>query len=208
MGCRKREFEGIPLKDDKMAKLIERNEIILIGPVGAGKSTLGKLLSKALHLPQCSMDEYRWNYYNEIGYDDAFAKELGKKEGFWALYMYWKEFECYAVERLLSEHHDCVIDFGAGHAVYENGNHLDRAKKAMEPFQNVVLILPSADTAESISTLNKRNGDEENPNRMSINAHFVKHPSIRDLAKLTVYTHGKTPDETRDEILSTVKLKV
>jgi len=33
------------------------------------------------------------------------------------------------------------------------------------------------------------------------NEYFVKHPSNYELAKFTVYTKGKTPDETCDEII-------
>ena len=49
-------------------------DIILIGPIGAGKSTVGSLLATRLGLSQCSMDEYRWGYYKEIGYDEKLAK--------------------------------------------------------------------------------------------------------------------------------------
>lgn len=54
------------------------SDIILIGPQGAGKSTIGSLLSDRLGLPQCSMDTQRWGYYKEIGYDDAVAKKSVK----------------------------------------------------------------------------------------------------------------------------------
>jgi shikimate kinase len=50
------------------------SDIILIGPIGAGKSTVGSLLAVQLGLPQCSMDERRWHYYKEIGYDETLAK--------------------------------------------------------------------------------------------------------------------------------------
>ena len=43
--------------------------IILIGPLGAGKSTVWHLLAEKLGLPQCSVDDVRWKYYEEIGYD-------------------------------------------------------------------------------------------------------------------------------------------
>lgn len=36
--------------------------------------------------------------------------------------------------------------------------------------------------------------------------YFVRHHSYYALAKLTVYTKGKTPDETRDEILGRMRL--
>lgn len=34
-------------------------DIILIGPVGVGKSTVGKLISAKLGMPQASLDETR-----------------------------------------------------------------------------------------------------------------------------------------------------
>jgi adenylate kinase family enzyme len=62
-------------------------DIILIGPIGSGKSTQGKLLSEKLEIPRCSLDDYRWDYYKEIGYDTDFADRLQKAGGFWAKYM-------------------------------------------------------------------------------------------------------------------------
>lgn len=50
--------------------------------MGAGESTQGKLLAEALGLPQCSMDEIRWDYYREMGFDDEKQREIGEKEGF------------------------------------------------------------------------------------------------------------------------------
>jgi shikimate kinase len=181
-------------------------DIILIGPIQAGKSTQGKLLAEKLNLPQCPMDKLRWDYYKEIGYDPEFAKKLSSKAGFWAEYMYWKEFECYAVERLLSEHKNCVIDFGAGHSVYEIGSHFARVKKVMEPFKNVVLLLPTQDKDKSIQILLERMGAEIQSEDADINEHFLKHHSNYDLAKFIVYTDGKSPEETRDEILDLVEL--
>ena len=180
-------------------------DIILIGPIGVGKSTQGQLLAEALNLPRCPMDDFRWDYYAEIGYDREFGDKLGNQIGFWAMYMYWKEFECYAVERLLSEHRDCVIDFGAGHSVYEIDTHFSRVQNALKPYRNIVLLLPSSDPAESLGILNERQGKTQS-DEMDIGEHFVRHHSNYDLAKFTVYTKDKTPAETRDEILSLVAL--
>ncbi len=96
------------------------SDIILIGPIGAGKSTVGALLADRLHLPQCSMDEHRWDYYREIGYNEELAKHKREIEGFWGIYQYWEPFEAHAVERLLSKYKNCVVDFGSGHSVYED----------------------------------------------------------------------------------------
>ena len=93
-------------------------DVVLIGPIAAGKSTIGKLLSAALGLPHCSIDDVRFGYYSEIGYDDPLAKRLYESEGFWDLHRYWKPFEAHAVERVLEDHPNSVIDLGAGHSVY------------------------------------------------------------------------------------------
>lgn len=176
------------------------SEIILIGPIGAGKSTVGELLSDKLRLPQVEMDELRTRYYREIGYDDALAKSKRESEGFWGLYQYWKPFEAYAVERLLSEYKDCVIDFGAGHSVYEDKKLFERVHAILAPYKNIFLLLPSPDVDESINILNEREAflREMKPN---INEHFIKHHSNYDLAKHIIYTKNKTPEETCEEIL-------
>jgi hypothetical protein len=106
-------------------------DVVLIGPIAAGKSTLGKLLSVARGLPQCSIDDVRFRYYSEIGYDESFAKRLYQSEGFWGLYRYWKPFEAHAVERVVEDHPNSVIDLGAGHSVYEDDALFVRVKRAL-----------------------------------------------------------------------------
>jgi len=180
------------------------SDIILIGPIRTGKSTLGSLLAQKLGLTQCSMDDLRWNYYMEIHYEEDLAKKIKEQEGFLGLYRYWKPFEAYAVERLLSEHRNCVIDFGGGHSVYEDDELFTRVQGILALYNNVVLILPSPNLEESIQILNSRNGGIVS-NGVDFNEHFVKHHSNHDLAKIVVYTKGKSPEETRDEILNIVK---
>lgn len=178
-----------------------KDDIILIGPVGAGKSTLGKLVAEAKQWPNVSMDAIRDSYYIEIGYDEDNAKRMLVESGFLTLYRYWKPFEAYAVERLLSEHSECVIDFGAGHSVFEDDALFARVQKALEPYRNVVLLLPSADFDESVRILKERRGEIVD-NGFDFAEHFVRHHSNHDLAKLVVYTKDKTPEQSRDEILA------
>ena len=97
-----------------------RSEIVFIGPPFAGKSTLGKLLAQELGLPQVSLDQLRWDYYREIGYDDTLAQEIRKKGGFVAIVAYWSLFNSHAITRILADHTNCVFDFGAGPIVFEN----------------------------------------------------------------------------------------
>jgi shikimate kinase len=175
-------------------------EIILIGPIGAGKSTVGELLAQKLNLPQVSMDDLRVGYYNEIGYDEEYAKRKRETDGLWGVYTYWKPFEAHSVERILASHRDCVIDLGAGHSVYEDEVLYARIQRALEPYQNIFLLLPSPDPDESLAILNEREEflREMKPN---INEHFIWHHSNYDLAKFIIYTKDKSPPQTCDEII-------
>jgi shikimate kinase len=181
-------------------------DIILIGPMGVGKSTLGKLLADHLGLPQCSMDTVSLDYYKEIGYSEETEQQIERTEGIAGRFRYWKPFEAHAVERLLAEHQGYVIDFGAGHSVFEDAGLFARVQRALAPYPNVVLILPSADVDESIRVLAARSGMEDVPFYNTLNAHFITHPANYGLAKNIVYTQDKTPEQTRDEILAAITM--
>lgn len=183
-----------------------QSDIILIGPIGAGKSTIGELLAEQLDLPQCSMDDLRWEYYQEIGYNQELADAKRKTEGFWGVSQYWKPFEAYAVKKLLVNHKDCVIDFGAGHSVYEDPKLFESVRQVMAPYPNVILLLPSPDLEVSLSILTERNGDPSEGQRL-VNEHLLRHPSNSKLAKFTVYTKSQTPAETCQAILRLVSRK-
>ena len=184
--------------------------LVLIGPAGCGKSTLGQLLAERLGFHHCPLDDVRIGYYEEIGYDKEMATRIRKSEkGVFGLLRYWDPFEVHAVERVLEEYRQSsVIDFGAGHSVYEDEEQLMRVEKALESFPNVVLLLPAPDLDRSVEILNARfaarltDMDKATMGQwLKANEHFVRHPSNRRLAKIVAYTEGKTPEETCDEIL-------
>ncbi len=182
--------------------------IILIGPSLTGKSTLAALLGERLERPVCELDTLRWDYYAEIGYDPERAKQIRAAGGMPALASYWKPFDIHAVERVLADYpSDTVISFGAGHSVYDEDAAFERAKRALVGHK-VVHVLPSAKLDESIQILKDRvaalgfapEGDITNMNR-----YFLEHHSNSDLATITVYTQGKTPEQTCDEIIGKLK---
>lgn len=187
--------------------------IILIGPMCAGKSTIAKMLAERLGIKRYELDSLRDGYYDEIGYDRELASKIANgEEGMMGLIKYWKPFEAYAVERALSEYENCVIDFGAGHSVYEDEELFIRVQNALAPFDYVVLLLPSPDLDVSVEVLNarfsqllQREVGKVDIRLLGLNAHFVKHRSNHELAKIIVYTQGKSPQETCDEILEKIK---
>lgn len=167
--------------------------VFLIGPVGAGKSTLGKLLAQRLGRPQVAMDNIRWDYYKEIGYDEAVQREIDEREGFVGVYRYWKPFEAHAVERALQDHRACVMDFGAGHSVREHDADFSRIQALLAPYPNVVLLLPSPDLDESVAILEERNTPKIGD--VPLTRYLVTHPAFRTMATHVVYTHDRTPEE-------------
>ncbi len=64
-------------------------EIILIGLLVAAKSTLADLLAEELQVPRYSLDELRWPYMKEIGYDKELDNALRQNGGFLARALNW-----------------------------------------------------------------------------------------------------------------------
>lgn len=176
-----------------------KRDVILIGPVGVGKSTVARLISERLNIPQASLDEKRWEIYEENGYDFEYAERLYTEEGFLGMYQYWKPYEAYSVKRVLELFPNCIHDFGAGQSVYEDEKLFEAVRDILEPYPNVILLLPSIDAEESKKILSERTDFE-------FNHLFIETNCNKKLAKLTVYTNGKTPEETCEEIIKIIKV--
>ena len=170
-------------------------EIILIGPISSGKTSVAELLSMRTGLPRRSMAEQRWKYYDEIGYDRDLARQKRTREGFWGLYRYWKPFEAYAVGKLLSSFCDCIFDMGGAHTVYEDDHLFRQVRDLLAPYPHVVLLIPSPDHDESIQILHERNYYDSDGQR-EVNEHLVRHlpimlwPSISYTPKTRTWTRS------------------
>jgi hypothetical protein len=180
--------------------------------MSVGKSTLAKKLAKKLGVPRIELDEVRQRFYSEIGYDEKFASEIVGVEGMMGLIKYWEPFQAHAVERALEEFKNCVMDFGAGHSVYEDQDLFRRVEKVLKPHKFVIQIMPSPDIDRSVEVVNKRFSEllinevgKIDDELLALNEHFVRHPSNGMLAKKTVYTEGKSAKATVQEILDWVE---
>ncbi len=188
--------------------------LILIGPLAAGKSTIGKLLGEALHLPALELDDLRWHYFAEIDYDPDHAEQLRREGGIQARGTYWKPFEVYSVERVLQDYPTGhVLSFGAGNTVYDDPAHFERVREALAPYPYVILLLPSADVEESMEILSARFralvpdcAEEDFRQVIALNRHFVEHPANTRLATHIVYTADQSPTETCAAILTMLNL--
>jgi shikimate kinase len=175
--------------------------VFLLGPVGAGKTTIGRLLAQQLQLRQVSLDGLRRRYYEEVGYDEAEQKRIAAAEGLAGVLDYWKRFDLHAIERLLAEHRDCIVDFGAGQTVFEGEAELARLQELFAPYPNVFLLLPSPDPDESVVILRQRMRQRTAVQGVEFNRFLINTYLAQRLASLVVYTEQKTVAETRDEII-------
>ena len=66
--------------------------IILTGPIGAGKSTQGRLLAEELGKPLCVYDEVKDSYRFKIGLSREKALAINDEKGAYAMIQYMNEF--------------------------------------------------------------------------------------------------------------------
>jgi shikimate kinase len=167
--------------------------------MGAGKSTIASLLSETLRLPRCCYDELKLDYLAQVGFDLSEAQRLRDIEGVYEMCMYTNQFGISVLERLLEENPGHIIDLGAGSYCFENESQVARARRAFRPIHFSVLLKPSPDLAECIANLP---GVRE---RRYMNTYFIMHPLNETLSTHTVYTLGKTPEETAGEVAAIVQ---
>ncbi|HUM68963.1 MAG TPA: shikimate kinase, partial [Chloroflexota bacterium] len=107
--------------------------IILIGPVFAGKSTVGKLLAEKLGWSFVSLDGLERGYIRSAGYDEAVVAAIREAEGPFAGYSYRRQFFDTAVTQFLAEHHSGVLELGGGHPIVPDPVKQERINQALAP---------------------------------------------------------------------------
>jgi shikimate kinase len=178
--------------------------IILIGPMKTGKTTVGGKIAKQLGQTFTSLDKLEHEYAEFAGFDETFASKIKSIQGDLAWYSYRRQFFDEAVARFLLEHNHGVLELGGGHPILpDNGKQL-RVNRILEPYHNVVLLMPVADVQESLAILKHR----QKPERLhpDLNELFLQDNRFFDLAKQVVFTHGKSPGKTCQEILDILGL--
>lgn len=183
------------------------NTIIFIGPEGSGKSTIGKLVAPLLGKDLFTLDRHRDRLYAPYDYDKVKAGQIYDKEGVWAFYRYWKTFEFQAVSHILrnaskpgDEYFGKILDFGAGHSVYEDPKELETIAELMASFTKVVLFMPCPDIDRALEICEQRRG-----HALELNRHFMEHESNSLLAKCTVYTQATTPERCAEKVLYLIR---
>jgi len=174
-----------------MDNKLYNESIILIGPSGAGKSTVAEELSKKLNMPRLCLDK---------------IANRARESGLYKNFKNPDEFNLFMISELIkkakNENISGIVDFGAGHSVYDDGEIFESVKNQLKPFKNIVLLLPCVDEELSLKIMNSRStGDTTD------NLRFIKSSCNKELATITIYGNGKTPADIADEVIFCIKEK-
>jgi shikimate kinase len=172
------------------------NTIVLMGPIGVGKTTQAKLLSKALDAPVCTYDEVKYQYRKNIGFEEEIAESIYENQGLYAMLCYMNEFKSKILGPIVNDHPGHIIDLGGGAQCFDEPHQVELARKAFETIEDVFLLMPSESVTVSQQLL--FHFKEKYP----INDYLIEHDSNKILAKKVVYTLHKSPQEVLNELLS------
>ena len=176
----------------RLPDIIKNNTIILIGPMGTGKSTVAKLLKNKIEgIDRISLD------------DRERLKILYKNK---RKFGNFKNFEFVLTGTVLSSlNKPYIIDFGAGHSIYEDEILRSQMKKMCSQFKNIILLLPSKDKAKSREILAERRKIKLGSHKDQDNWHFITAENNYEIATNILYEENKTPEDISREIMKLVR---
>ena len=93
-----------------------------------------------------------------------------------------------------------IVDFGAGHSVYDDREIFERIKSMLKPFKNIVLLLPDKDEEKSLNIMKSRSTGDIRDNKK-----FFESPCNKELATITVYGNNRQPLEIAEEVMQCIK---
>jgi shikimate kinase len=180
--------------------------VILVGPLAAGKSTLGALVAERLGHAFVDIDDIAWSYCAEVGWtldrllerDDAVGWATAERE--------WEPARAHAVRRAVEDHPDAVIALGAGYTSFTDPACAEQVRQALAPVLDVVHLLPSPDPERSVTVLRERaitaRGNDWIIEGRDWIAAWVADPLAGEVAAATVFTDGISPAESADQLVA------
>lgn len=174
---------------------------MLIGPAGAGKSTVGAGVAAAVGREFVDLDAIAGPYYAEAGWSVARVRRRIEDVGRVAAEREWEPARAHAVERAVGASPGVVLALGAGHSSYTNASCRERVHAALRTCQHVWFLEPYEEPARSVRELRARCLRERGVGWRSEDGHdflaeWVTDPFARSLATETVRTGGESPEET------------
>ena len=177
----------------------------------SGKSTICPLLAQKLDLPHYPLDMVRWYYHFKAGFKLLESEKISKKSQLDFL-THMEPYRLDAVEQVVKEFSDGIIEFGAAHSHFKDPVNLNRAKNVLGDIEFRFLLLPTTDQQKNLQILNQRllkrvpSGPQTvtAKNYLKINKIFLSSKSAYQLANHTIYTQGKTPEQVAEAMIKII----
>ena len=180
--------------------------ILLIGPMGVGKTSAAKAISSTLGMDYIDVDEQRWDYFSQQpDYDGLIVKKLFDESKGVEAFRYMKPFEARYVIDILSKFPCSVFDFGAGYSVYQNMELFEQVRTAFSKHNHIVFLRYSDDPIESLEALRKRHVDIPKELYYALNREFIESPCNEILSTYIIDTKNKAIQEIIDCVLNKVQ---
>lgn len=168
---------------------------VLIGPAGAGKSSVGELLAARLGTPFADLDEVAAPYYAEVGWSldrlRAVIGEVGRVEAERA----WEPARVHGVRRVLADHPGAVIALGAGHTTIHDARLRADLADALRACPHVVWLQPDPDRDRALAILRARCEASKGTDWISeghdLLAEWLDDDAARSLATAVVTDRGR-----------------
>ena len=183
--------------------------LVLVGPAATGKSTLGRLVAASLSVPFIDIDEIAEPYYEESGWNLEKLSHRISVVGRVAAEREWETARAHAVCRVLEDHSDAVIALGAGHTSYTDEHLLQSVRIVLKDVPCVLLVLPSVNRSEALSTLRNRSLVSKGTDWVSSGhdflAEWLDDKGTRSLATETLITGSEAPDVSAKRIVTMLR---
>ena len=164
--------------------------VVLVGPMGVGKSTVGQLLAERLGVGYRDTDD------DIVAEQDRSIAEIFVDEG----EEVFRAIEKRAVHRALAEH-DGVLALGGGSI-------LDADTRGLLAGRRVVYLAMDVEEAVKRTGLNAaRPLLAVNPRKQWRELMEARRHLYTEVARAVVATDGRTPDEVAQEVLDALELK-
>ena len=165
-------------------------KIILLGYMGSGKSTVGKLLSKSIGYNSLDLDKV-------IETDQGLAiSEIFEKHG----ELYFRKLEHQVLKEILKTDDDAIISLGGGTPCYSNNMELFKDK-------NIITIYLSCSVDELFARLNFNKSKRplianmsDNELKEYIGKHLFERSVFYNQAQITINSNGKSREDIVGEI--------
>lgn len=179
--------------------------LTLIGPAGAGKSTLGRLLAAEAGKEFVDIDIAGRPYYLEKGWPVHRIYEESDRFGWVATERAWEEARAHAVAGVLAQATGGVVALGAAHTSYTRDELFAQAKHAVAASAHVLWVEPHHELDRSLALLRRRNVQERNINYVfdghDMLAEWLTDQRSKSLATAVHYTQGLTPQQSIQEVI-------